>query len=169
MGQTTPHDACPTTDLLPPAEQSQAEGRPCQQTNGVSRDDASMEVTTPIGAAVACPEPRPGFHSKMAPSVGRATPEGAAPLHRTNPVSAFAQSMEPPLLPFVAASRQPCYGHNHQGDAPVAAPPTSRRSTVGRPGPGHGRPAPPPCRRRRPLASYDHVTQISPWGGQIWS
>jgi hypothetical protein len=60
------------------------------EQNDVSKDDASKEVTTPAGAAVARPEAGLGFHfsprnlvqqdcrSKMAPSAGRATPVGAA-------------------------------------------------------------------------------------------
>jgi hypothetical protein len=35
---------------------------------------------------------------------------------------------------------------------------------VGRPGPGHGRPTPPPSCRRRPLVPYDRVTHVSPGG-----
>jgi hypothetical protein len=69
-----------TTDRRSP----RVAGRPCYRTNGVSRDDASKEVTMPTGATVPCPGAGSSFHPKtscnrvelqMAPTIGRAMHE----------------------------------------------------------------------------------------------
>jgi hypothetical protein len=96
-------------------------------------------------------------------------------------VRAFPRSIEPPLLPFVAASRHPCYNQNHRGDAPVVVPPRSRRSTASltpSPPPGNtptaaknattSRPTPAAVVTGPAAASHPAVDTMAGEGAPLW-
>jgi hypothetical protein len=54
--------ACPLVEMPPPVEATMSSGPAMSLNRSVPRDDASKEVATPSGVAVARPKAGPGFH-----------------------------------------------------------------------------------------------------------
>jgi hypothetical protein len=101
------------------------------EPNGVSRNDASKEVTTPAGVAVARPIAGPGFHpetvqqgccSTMVPNRESDGQRRRRHFARTNLVRAFARSDVPPLRPFATVCRHHHCSRFNRGDVHAAAP-----------------------------------------------
>jgi hypothetical protein len=60
--EVNPHVACSAPDLSLTVEAANSSMPTTPQTNSVLRDDASKEVTTPAGTAIARPVTGLGFH-----------------------------------------------------------------------------------------------------------
>src|SRR6185369_12801353 len=109
-----------------------ASSRPAKSPNGVSRDDASKEVTTPTDAAVARPGAGPGFHPETScrrvttlkgrPQQGERRLAAPPPFHQNESGEGFRPEC-----------RHPTARVRHLKPAPSLRPPQPRDATVAAP------------------------------------